>query len=345
VILSATRTLIVFITRNAMSQNKIEEQETDDSSESSGPEPFSKSWWTRCAKATWISGKDFFRDDGPYWAGSIAYYTLLSAIPVALLLALAASIVVDSSEAVDRISGVAGDLLPEGEEQVKEIVEASYDGRGVAGFFSVILLLWSGAHVFGAISRALNVAYNVPTQRGLWMQLGTRFAMMLSVASLLVLGLLSRALLDELWSIQGIDEDDRTMVFSILRNVLPFLFTSLAFFLVYRFVPIKQPGWKAALTGAVLASGAFYIAREAFVYYQANFGGFDEVYGPIALLVALLVWIWIAGVILLLGGQLVAHYQEILVEGEDPDDVEDRHRQAKENRDRPGPDDDEDGDE
>src|SRR5690625_7315795 len=64
-------------------------------------------------------------------------------------------------------------------------------------------------------------------------------------------------------------------------------------------------------------------------------GGFDRVYGPITLLVALLFWIWIAGVILLVGGQLVAHYQEILVDGEAPEAVEARHVDAKMLRTRP----------
>jgi membrane protein len=279
--------------------------------------------------------KDFFRDDGPYWSAAIAYYSLLSALPVMLLLALAASLVIDSNEAVERISGVAGDLLPEGEEQVREIVESSYNGRGVAGFFSVLVLLWSGTHVFGAISRALNVAYDVPKKSAMWKQFGMQVAMLFSVGCLLVLGLLSRALLDELWSLRGISEEDRTMVFSILRNGLPFAFSTLAFFLVYRFVPQHRPGWKAALFGALLASAAFFVARQVFQYYQQNYANFDEIYGPIALLVALLFWIWIAGVILLIGGQLVAHYQEILVEGEAPDDVEERHKKAKEHRDRP----------
>lgn len=322
-------TLAQLTTREAMTENG---NTPDRSVKSSAPKAFSSAWWVCAGRATWISAKDFFRDDGPYWSGSIAFYTLLSAIPVALLLALAASLVVDSSEAVDRISGIAGDLLPQGEERVKEIVEESYNGRGIASFFSVILLLWSGTHVFGAISRAMNIAYNAPEQSPMWQHIAVQFAMMAAVLTLIILGLLSRALLDGLWTLRGIDEEDRTLLFSILRNGLPFIFTVSAFFLVYRFVPVERPGWKAALTGAVLAAAAFFIAREVFVLYQNNFESFDQVYGPISLLVAVLFWIWIAGVILLVGGQLVSHYQEILVDGEDPDDVEKRHRDAKERR-------------
>jgi membrane protein len=299
------------------------------------PKPLTRKWWKYAGRATWIAGKDFFRDDGPYWSASISYYTLLSSIPVLLLLALAASLAIDSGDAVDRLSGVAGDLLPEGEDRIHDIVQESYNGRGVAGFFSVILLLWSGTHVFGAISRALNVAYNVPVQSSVFTLFTKQVVMLISVGSLLVLGLLSRELLDEIWAIRGISEEDRTIVFTILRNVLPFLFSLLAFFLIYRFVPEHRPTWIPALTGAVLASIAFFAARELFVVYQQNFASFDQVYGPLALLIALLFWVWICGVILLIGGQLVAHFQEILVEGEDPDDVEERHREAKQKRDQP----------
>ena len=385
--------------------------------------------------ATWISVKDFFRDDGPYWSGSIAFYTVLSSLPLALLLVLAASLAVDSDSAVELVSGIAGDLLPQGEARIREIVEASYNGRGVAGFFSILVLLWSGGHVFGAISRALNVAYNVPARRPIWSQMlmqfamlavvGTlllvlaaslavdsdsavelvsgiagdllpqgearireiveasyngrgvagffsilvllwsgghvfgaisralnvaynvparrpiwsqmlmQFAMLAVVGTLLILGLLSRTLIDVIWTIRDIGEDERTAAYSILRNGLPFLFTVLAFFLVYRFVPQRKPEWKTAAVGAVLASLAFFIARDVFLLYQTMTGGFDRVYGPITLLVALLFWIWIAGVILLVGGQLVAHYQEILVDGEAPEAVEARHVDAKMLRTRP----------
>ena len=288
-----------------------------------------RSSWKRLVMATWISAKDFFRDDGPYWSGSIAFYSLLSSLPLALLLALAASLVVDSDGAVELVSGVAGDLLPQGEERIREVMEEAYNGRGVAGFFSIIVLLWSGTHVFGAISRALNVAFNVPARRPMWIQVAMQFAMVSVVGTLLILGLLSRVLIDVIWTLRDIGEDERVVAYTVLRNALPLLFTAVAFFLVYRFVPQRKPGWKSAAAGAVLASVAFFIAREVFFLYQTMTGGFDRVYGPIALLVALLFWIWIAGVILLVGGQLVAHYQEILVHGEDPEAVEARHVEAK----------------
>lgn len=297
--------------------------------------PDEPSFGKRLMMATWISVKDFFRDDGPYWSGSIAFYTLLSSLPLALLLVLAASLAVDSDSAVELVSGIAGDLLPQGEARIREIVEASYNGRGVAGFFSILVLLWSGGHVFGAVSRALNVAYNVPARRPIWSQMLMQFAMLAVVGTLLILGLLSRTLIDVIWTIRDIGEDERTAAYSILRNGLPFLFTVLAFFLVYRFVPQRKPEWKTAAVGAVLASLAFFIARDLFLLYQTMTGGFDRVYGPITLLVALLFWIWIAGVILLVGGQLVAHYQEILVDGEAPEAVEARHVDAKMLRTRP----------
>jgi membrane protein len=305
------------------------------SNSSEAPTPFSSDWWKRAGQATWIAAKDFFRDDGPYWSASIAYYALLSAIPVLLLIALAASLAVDSGEAVEKISSAAGDLLPVGEERIEEIVENSFNGRGVAGFFSIVVLLWSGTRVFGAISRGLNVAYDVEERYVFWKQFLLQVAMLFTVGGMLILGLGGRFLMDQIWAIQGISEDDRTIVYTIARNVLPFAFTAAAFFLVYRFVPKEKPSVWPALTGAVLAAITFFIARELFSFYEQNFADYDQVYGPLALLIAVIIWVWIAGVILLIGGQLVAHYHEILVQGEDPEDVEQRHKDAKEKRDRP----------
>lgn len=298
------------------------------------PRPFTRRWWKALVRASWTALKDLFRDDGPTWAASIAYYALLSSFPFLLLIALLSSVFIGSEMAVDRIGSLMGDLLPEGEDQIESVVQRAYEGRAVAGVFSVLALLWSGTRVFGAITRALNVAYDEEAYAFV-KQFLVQAAMLATIGSMIVLGLLSRSVLDFVWEIRDIPQEERTLLFNLLRSVLPPLLTTLAFFLIYRFVPRHRPTWLPALAGAVIAAGLFWGGRALFLIYVRYAGNYGEIYGPISLVIVLVLWVWICGLILILGGQLVAHYQEILVEGKKPEAVEERHREVHDQRRHP----------
>lgn len=303
------------------------------------PSSFSGAWWKRAGKASWIATRDLFWDDGPHWAAAIAYYALLSFIPVMLLVALAASLVIDSDLAVEQLGGMLEDLLPEGEEQIQQIVDRAYQGRAVAGFFSVLALLWSGTRIFGAATKALNVAYDIDRSYGVIKQFLIQVVMLVFMGGLIVTGILSRTLLGMIWQLDALGLPERGMIIGVIEVVMPFLLTTLGFVLVYRFVPRHRPGWWPSLAGGLVAAIMFWGGRGLFLVYLRSFANYDDIYGPIAIVIIVILWIWVAALILLFGGQLVSHYQEILVEGEAPDDVERRHRQAKQNRDRPGGDD------
>lgn len=308
----------------------------DDRPSDAEPSAFTRQWWKRAGRVVWISVKDLFRDDGPHWAAAIAYYALLSFIPILLLAAFAASVVIDIDTAVEQVGGIMGDLLPEGEEQVQQIVEQAYAGRAAAGFFSVIALLWSGTRIFGAATRALNVAYDVEQSHGVIRRFLLQVIMLVFVGGLIVMGLLARAFLDIFAGTDLLDFGERGAVIDVLQVAMPFLLTTLGFTLVYRFVPRYRPGWIPSLVGALIAGGLFWGGRGLFLVYLRSFANYDDVYGPIAILIIIIFWIWIGALILLFGGQLVSHFQEILVEGADPDEVEARHQKAKQSRDAPG---------
>lgn len=298
------------------------------------PATFSAAWWKRAGRAVWLSVKDLFWDDGTHWSAAIAYYALLSFIPILLLVALTASVVIDSDLAVEQLGKMLGDLLPDGEEQVEQIVERAYAGRAVAGFVSVIALLWSGTRIFGSTTRALNVAYDIEQSYGFVRRFLMQAAMLVFFGGLIVVGLLARTALDifAATDIAGIGSEDRGVVIRVAQVVFPFLLTTLGFTLVYRFVPRHRPAWIPAIAGALIAGALFWSGRGLFFVYLRSYANYNEVYGPIAVLIILVFWVWIGAMILLFGGQLVSHFHEILVEGADPDEVEARHREARQRR-------------
>jgi membrane protein len=89
--------------------------------------------------------------------------------------------------------------------------------------------------------------------------------------------------------------------------------------LLYRFGPNRRPKRTQFLTpGAVFAGFSWAAVSIAFSYYVAHFGNYNEVYGSIGAVIAMLVWLWISSFLVLLGAALNAELEARLPELREP---------------------------
>lgn len=95
-------------------------------------------------------------------------------------------------------------------------------------------------------------------------------------------------------------------------------------------LPVRTPSesrWWAALTGAVVFTLLFLIAQPVFVGYIQRFANYSLAYGPLAIVITLVLSTWIVANILLLGGELVSYIQNLVVEQKSLREVERQHEQ------------------
>ena len=152
--------------------------------------PLEIDWWRRIGEMVWQSGRDLFNDNAPQWAAAVAYYSLLSTFPLLLAGASLLSFLVDPSWAVHQAVSVLGKLLPMGEHRIEEVVQNTIARRGTAGLVSTLVLLWSGTRIFGTLTQALNIAFDVDEVYGFWKRRLAELLMLLSVGVVFVLALL-----------------------------------------------------------------------------------------------------------------------------------------------------------
>jgi YihY family inner membrane protein len=139
--------------------------------------------------------------------------------------------------------------------------------------------------------------------------------MLLSTGLLFLLAVSSGFWLGLLWRLLGLLPHQRDFLFqSVKTAVLPLLLLT-TFYLVYRYVPRTRTSGRAALAGAVPAVLVFMVARPLFVYYIQKLARYNLIYGSLSIVVVLLVWAWIAAVIVLLGGEIASHVQMLWLEG------------------------------
>lgn len=286
---------------------------------------FSKAWWRKVALVLSAAGKDFFTDNGPQWAASIAYYSLLSIFPLLLAAASIASYFINPETAIEQATELLGNLLPGGAGEIERIVRNAISSRASASILSTLALLWSGSRVFGTLTKALNVSYDVGETYGFLRRTMIELILLLTIGFLFMVAVASRTFFDLLWNQIPFLPSNQGFVFFLLRRAIPDILLLVTFFLIYRYVPRRRVSWKAALSGTLIALVLFILARPLFLNYIFNFANFGVIYGSLAVAIIIILWAWIVGVILLLGGEVVSHMQEMMIEGKPREEVAERH--------------------
>ncbi len=269
--------------------------------------------------------KDLVTDSGPQRAAAIAYYSLLSTFPLLLAAVSLAAYFVDPNQAVDQVTRLLGEFLPEGEAQIATTVKEAVEASGQVSLLSLAALLWTGSRVFGVLTRALNVAFDVDEHYGFFRRLLIEAVMMLTIGVVFVLALASGLLVDLLWRALQVLPAGRGLVFELVPEATRVALLLVAFFLIYRFVPRGRRDSRAALVGAVVATLLFLAARPLFIGYVRQFGRHSVVYGSLAVAIILVLWAWLVALITLFGGELTAHIQKMTFEGAEREEVERLH--------------------
>lgn len=273
----------------------------------------------------WRSGRDFLKDELDQWAGAVAFQAFLSLFPMLLATVALASQLVDPTWVASLLEGPMTEVLPGSAKFVRQTVQDTFKARGSIGLISLVVLLWTGSRVFSALTVALNVAYDVDETFGFARRTALHLLMTVTVGAFFVAAMTAMFMLGRLDAFASSDSAARVALFKLLSFVAALLMMIAALFLVYRFVPRGKQSSRAALVGAVVASGLFLIARPIWSHYVNVFADYDLVYGSIGVVILLLLWTWAAALIVLFGGEVASHYEMIVLQGRSGDDVQALH--------------------
>lgn len=294
---------------------------------------FSRNGLEHAGKVLVQTVKHFTVDNGPQWAAAIAYYTLLSIFPLLLAAIAIAAYFVDRQWALEQGSQLVAGLVPSGSQFLREVIEDIIETRGQVGTVSMLVLIWSGSRVFGVITKALNIAYHVSEPYGFFKRTLVELLMTFTIGILFVLALGSRLVISFIEGLIEIPFLQEHGFYQFLSYAIPAVLVLLSLFLTYQYVPRRRVAWWAALAGALLFTVLFLIAQPLFTRYIETFANYSLVYGPLAIVITLVLWIWISANLLILGGELASHIQDLVVEEKSEKEVEKQH----EERDPTGP--------
>ncbi len=258
------------------------------------------------------TAKEMAADDATHMAAGVAYYALFSLFPILLFLLAVLSLVLEPQEIRSRLIDFSSDYFPGSEQFINSNLEAVLRVRGALGAFGVLGLLWSGSAIFGAVSRAVNRAWDVHADRPFFINKPRQLGMAAGVGLLFLLSMTIIAVVRA--TDQFISADAQGLSFALhwLTPVLlqgsSFLMTAGMFLLMYKFMPNTKTYWRYIWPGAMVAAVLFELSKNLFVLYLSTFASFEDVYGGLAPVIVLSLWTYVSGLILIFGAELSSEY-------------------------------------
>ena len=265
--------------------------------------------------------------DATHNAAGVAYFAIFSLFPLLLGVLSILGMVLASEDLQQRFLIFATSNLPGSAQFVESNVEEIRRFRGALGAGAILGSLWLGTAVFAAISRAVNRAWGIYRNRPFYLALPRRMLMGLVTGSLFLVSTTAASIIQVFtktqqampWQWLFLDpEVGKTAVY-----LVPWAITLLIFLLIYRFEPRCQTYWRYVWPGAVVASLLFEGAKFLFVWYLENLAVFSQVYGSLASVVVLLLWVYLSALILILGAQVSYQYELLYRPGAMKDQVRD----------------------
>ncbi|MEP3637463.1 MAG: YihY/virulence factor BrkB family protein [Paracoccaceae bacterium] len=240
-------------------------------------------------------------------AAGVAFYAILSVFPgLAAVIALW-GVIGDPGLIISEMSRFDAFIPPEVSAVLQTQLEALAGADGLtlgwASALSLILAVWSARAGVAALIRGLNAIYNVPNRSGLahYLQaigltvalIGVALVAMVCVVILpVVLALLPQSLIP----IAALGH----LGFDVGRWLLALGVLLVGFSLIYRLGPNARG--RRNVPGAVCATLLWAVGSYGFSVYLTNFASYNEVYGSIGAVIALLMWLFLSAWLVLLGG-------------------------------------------
>jgi membrane protein len=236
----------------------------------------------------------------------MAYFSVLSMFQLLVLGIVVGSFVLGQGEARDFVIEQVQAGSPIDADTVAGVIDAAIESRGSMTVIGFGFLLWSALGIFSALSNGISRVFeNAPPRPFLKDKLVGLLLMaitgMLAIASLvigIVTGVLQQAADDLLTELPG----GGTVVW-LIGLLVPILLIFLAFWVIYKVVPNRPVRWLEVLPGAVVAALLWTALRFGFTWYATSIANYDSAFGPLSTGITLLVFLYFASVIVLLGAE------------------------------------------
>lgn len=265
----------------------------------------------------WESLKAFKANQGLLLAGAVAYYALLSIVPLLIVSVMLLSHFIDQRELLSTVGRYLEWLLPGQSRAIVKELANFMDHRDVLGPVLLITMVFFSSLAFSVLESAMAVIFHhrrSEHQRHALLSLVMPYVYILCLCvGLLLVTLVSGAL--QLIGQESVDLFGRSWSLSGVSGVLLyllglageiFMLTSL-----YLVMPAGRLSLHQALLGGITAALLWEVTRRVLVWYFSTLSQVNVVYGSLTTAIVVLLSLEIAATLVLFGAQVIAQYERL----------------------------------
>lgn len=263
--------------------------------------------------------KNFKANQGLLLAGAVAYYALLSIVPLLILMVIALSHVINQAELLQTLAMALEYVVPGEGRAVVEELRAFLEHREVISWLLLVTMLFFSSLGFRVLQNAISVIFFHRIERRkrhFLISLVMPFAYIIFIGAAMLVGTVSAVglmaiggehfhLFGQIYSLSGFS---RFMIY--IGGVIGEIVLISA---IYYFMPVGRLTAHHALVGGVTAGLLWEIIRHALGWYLGTLSQVNVVYGSLATAIIVLLSLEVAATLLLLGAQVIAEYERIEV--------------------------------
>ncbi len=261
--------------------------------------------------------RGFRENQGLLLAGAVAYYTLLSIIPMFALVLIVLSYFIDTNILLETLSTFLMMATPTRTDTLIQHLESFISNWKVIGTIGIILLLFFSSLAFTVLENAMSTIFfhrQLKHRRHFLVSaLIPYIYILLLAAGFLVVSLMAG------WLHQHSTDTPSLFGFDInMTRTTAFVLYALGVFgevllltSVYLVMPVGRLAWSHALVGGITATALWEITRHILIWYFSTLSFVSVIYDSFATTIVILLSFEFAAIILLLGAQVIAEYERI----------------------------------
>ncbi|WNC71771.1 virulence factor BrkB family protein [Thalassotalea psychrophila] len=242
-------------------------------------------------------------------AGYLSYVTLMSLVPLILVMfsiVTAFPIFGEIHNDIERF--IFSHFVPTASEQIQAQIDGFVSNASQMPGTEIFFLFILAMLLISTVDKSLNRIWRIHTRR----KRITSFAvywMILTLGPVLIgISIIATSYIISLVSGSGVDA---TSLNNLLLRALPFVASLAGFLVLYMLVPNTAVKFKHALSGAVLATILFELAKKGFAIFVTKLPTYEAIYGALAIIPILFIWVYLSWLIVFIGAEVTVCLQEI----------------------------------
>jgi len=247
-----------------------------------------------------------------FYSGYLSYVTLLSMVPLLAVTFSVFSVFPAFQKWRGEVEGfVFKNFVPTLGEAIQEYFVRFIENATKMTPLGLIILILLALLLISSIDHTLNHIWRVRKNRRLIVSFSIYWVVLTLGPVLIATSLLTTSYL---LSLTGFEENTLLAFRKLFLELLPYLASFSSFLMLYLIVPNTHVHFWSAFSGAVIGAILFELSKSAFALYFTHFSVYQVIYGALAIIPLLFIWVYVSWVVVLVGAQVAASLDGFLLD-------------------------------